>query len=539
MPYVKKNAYISVDPEKRQAQLQNLVQNRMKRLKEPAVKARKITDPAYKTDIIKFAEEQFYIPETRKPIVLEEWQKEEILRPLLYGDREYTMALLGETKKSGKSTLAAIIAEWYLYCGEENSEVYLAARDKDQASWVIFSKLVKSIEMNKYALIQAKITKESIEIPHKGSILRCLPTDISCAGLNPNLVIFDELWSYEYESMQRFFEEMTTVPTRKNPLTLIVSYAGYDDESLLYQLYKKGMELKKNPDPSFFFYWEGENGIPINRMPWQTEKYLKQQEGRLRKNTYLRLHENRWVENITQFIDIDKFDQCVNEDLTPLLPNKDIKVWAGCDASTKGDSSAVVAVTRIGNKVRLACYRKWQPSKENPLDLELTIEKYLIDLYRAFDLQTVYFDPFQMHRSAVTLKKKGIFMKELPQTVGNTIDFSQNFYDLIQFGNIEFYPSQELRRHVKACKAKEMDRGYRIVKDKHSEKIDIAIAGAMACLGAVRSFSQEGDNEPQQIIHNDGLGCIWASEPPGKPEKPYNFLHLVTEEEKKEKDFSW
>ena len=539
MPYVKKSQYLGKSPEARQAQLENLVQNRMKRAKEPAVKARKITDPLYKNDIIKFAEEQFYIPETRKPIVLEEWQKAEILQPLFYGDREATMALIGETKKSGKSTLAAVICMWYMFCGEENSEVYLAARDKDQASWIIFSKLVKSIELNKYALIQCKITKDSIEIPHKGSILRCLAVDVSCAGLNPSLVIFDELWAYEYQSMQLFFEEMTTVPTRKNPLTLIVTYAGYDDESLLYQLYKKGMELEKNPDPTFFFYWEGENGTPINRMPWQTEKYLKQQEGRLRKNTYLRLHENKWVSNITQFIDIDKFDQCVNEELTPLLPNKDIKIWVGVDASVKGDSTAVVAVTRNGNKVRLACYRKWQPTKENPIDLEETVEKYLLDLYRAFDLQLVLYDPFQLHRSAVTLKKKGLFMKELPQTVSNTIDFSQNFYDLIQFGNIEFYPSQELRRHVKSCKAKEMDRGYRIVKDKHSEKIDIAIAGAMACLGAVRSFNQEGESEPPQIIHNSGLGLIWVEEPPGK-EKPFNFLHLVTEEEeKKEADFSW
>ena len=539
MPYVKKNAYISVDPEKRQAQLQNLVQNRMKRLKEPEVKARKITDPLYKTDIIKFAEEQFYIPETRKPIVLQEWQKEEILRPLLYGDREYTMALIGETKKSGKSTLAAIIAQWYLFCGDENSEVYLLARDKEQSSWIIFSKLVKSIELNKYALIQCKITKDSITIPHKGSVLRALPVDLSVAGLSPDLVVYDELWSYEYENMRKVFEELTTIPTKKHPLNLIVSYAGYDDESLLYQLYKKGMELEKKRDPTFFFYWEGENGTPINRMPWQTEKYLKQQEGRLRKNTYLRLHENKWVRDVTEFIDIDRYDQCVNKNLTPLLPNKDIKIWVGVDASVKGDSTAVVAVTRNGNKVRLANYRKWQPSKENPIDLELTVEKYLIDLYRAFDLQLVLYDPFQLHRSAVTLTKKGLFMKELPQTVGNTIDFSQNFYDLIQFGNIEFYPSQELRRHVKSCKAKEMSRGYRIIKQKHSEKIDIAIAGAMACLGAVRSFNQEGDNEPPQIIHNDGLGCIWVSEPPGK-EKPFNFLHLVTpEEEKKEEDFSW
>jgi phage terminase large subunit-like protein len=525
MPYIPRDKFISQDPEKRMAQLQNLVQNRMKRSKRPNVIPLRIDDPEYKTDIIKFAGQQFYIPETKSPIILEEWQKEEILKPLFYGDREFTMALIGQTKKSGKSTLAALIAEWFLFCGEDYSEIYLAARDKDQASWIVFSKLVKAIEMNKYALIRCKITKDAIEVPSKGSVLRCLPTDVSCAGLNPNLVVFDELWSYEYESMKNFFEEMTTVPTRKNPLALIVTYAGYDDESLLYQLYKKGMKLEKNPDPTFFFYWEGENKIPINRMPWQSEKYLLQQEGRLRKNTFLRLHENKWVEDITQFIDMDKFDLCVSEKLTPILPDKNIKIWVGVDASISGDSTAVVAVTRKKDKIILANYKKWQPTKENPIDLEETVEKYLIDLSRGYDLKLAFYDPYQLHRSAVTLKKKGLFMRELPQTVGNTIDFSQTLYDLIQFGNIEFYPSPEVRRHIKSCKAKEMDRGYRIIKEKHSEKIDIAVALAMASLGAVKSFNQEQE-EPSQIIHYDGPGAIWV-ENPNEVEKPFNFPHLI------------
>ncbi|MBA7495101.1 hypothetical protein ES702_05680 [subsurface metagenome] len=518
------SSYTSDDPQKREAQLANLVGNRLKRAKKPAVSPPKITNPEYKTDIIKFGQEQFYIPETKKPIVLEEWQKKEILEPLFYGDREQTMALIGQSKKSGKSTLAALIAMWYLFCGEDHSEIYLAARDKDQASWIVFSKLVKAIEMNVYALLQCKITKDSIEIPRKGSVLRCLPTDVSCAGLNPNLVVFDELWSYEYESMRSFFEEMTTVPTRKNPLTLIVTYAGYDDESLLYQLYKKGMNLEKEPDPTFFFHWEGEKEIPINRMPWQTEKYLKQQEGRLRKNTFLRLHKNQWVSDVTEFIDIDKFDNCVNDKLTPMLPNKNIKLWVGVDASVKGDSTAVVAVTRRDNKVILANYKKWQPSKDSPIDLEETVERYLIYLSQAFNLQLVYYDPYQLHRSSVTLRKKGLFLKELPQTVGNCIDFSQTLYDLIQFGNLEVYPSQELRRHLKACKAKEMERGYRIIKTKHSEKIDLAISLAMSSLAAVKSFSQEQEEE-KQIWHNDGPGALWVEEP-GKPER-FNFPHLV------------
>ncbi|MBA7496502.1 hypothetical protein ES702_07111 [subsurface metagenome] len=535
MPYVKKSAYLSLDPEKRDAQLQNLVQNRMRRAKKGEFIPGPPNEPAYINDIIRFLEEQFFIPESRKPIVLEQFQKEDILKPLFYGEREYTMGLIGQTKKSGKSCLAAGIAEWYLFTQGlrpgENVEVLLCASDKEQASWIIFNKLKEAIRMNRRMLMQCDITADTISIPHRSTVCRVLATDVSGAGQNADLVIFDELYLYRYEGMRDFFEVMTTNPTKPHPLILITTTAGYDDESLLYQLFKKGMELEKSPDPTFFFYWEGENEIPINQMPWQTEKYLKQQEGRLRKNTYLRLHENKWVEDITQFIDIDKYDQCVNKDLTPKLPNKNIKIWVGIDASISGDSTAVVAVTRKENKIILANYKKWQPTKKNPIDLEETVEKYIIDLDRAFNLQLAFYDPYQLHRSAVTLKKKGIRIKELPQTVSNTIDFSQNLYDLIQFGNIEFYPSPEVRRHIKSCKAKEMTRGFRIVKDKHSEKIDIAIAGAMACLGAVKSFVQEQEEKERYVVHYEGdPRSIWVEDTEAKEE--FGYLRRVPIDER-------
>jgi phage terminase large subunit-like protein len=527
MAYRTKASHLSLDPEKRENQLRNLVQNRMRRARKGEVIPEPLNNPNYPNDVIKFLEEQFFIPETKSPIVLENFQKEKILEPLFYGDRSYTMALIGEPKKSGKSCLAAGIANWYLFTQGirpgENVEVLLCASDKEQSSWIVFSKIKEAIRMNRKQLMQCDITADRIEIPHKSTVCRVLATDVSGAGQNADLVIFDELYLYRYEGMKDFFEVMTTTPTKPHPLILIITTAGYnqDSEDLLYSLYKKGMELKKDPDPSFFFWWD--EGEKANRMPWQNKKYLDQQKGRLRKNTYLRLHENRWVEDITQFIDIDKFDQCVNEESTPVLPDKNIKIWVGVDASISGDSTAVVAVTRRKDKIILANYKKWQPTKENPIDLEETVEKYLIDLSRDFNLQVAYYDPYQLHRSAVTLKKKGLFMKELPQTVGNTIDFSQTLYDLIQFGNIEFYPSPEVRRHVKSCKAKEMDRGYRIVKESHSEKIDIAVALAMASLGAVKSFNQEREEKPQ-IIHSEG-GYVWV-ENPDEPEE-FGYLRRV------------
>ncbi len=483
--YRPKESYVSQDPEKRARSLANL--NRRGRAKgvkrSNALKPPSLNDPAYKTDIIKFAEEQFYIPETRKPIVLEGFQKEKIIKPLFYGEDRPTMGLIGQTKKSGKSTLGALAAAWTLFCGEDFAEIYLAARDKDQASWIVFSKLVKACELNEAMFNQVNITKDSIERKSTGSIIRCLPVEISCAGLNPSLVIFDELWSYDLESMTKFFEELTTVPTREHPLILIVTYAGYDtdEENLLYSLYQKG---QKGGDPTFFFYWDHKN-----RMPWQTKKYLNQQKGRLRPGTYKRLHLNEWTSGEEAFIDMELWDQCVDKKHKSLLPDREIDLVIGVDIGISHDTCAVVGVTKADNRVKLACQRKWQPTKKNPIDLEETVEAYIKELSEDYAVQEVLYDPYQFHRSAMTLQKEGINMVEYPQTTDRLISMSQNLYDLIKGGNLVLYKDKEMKSHAQKATAKETPRGWRIVKKKASHKIDLIIALAMAALGATKMDS--------------------------------------------------
>lgn len=486
--YRSKDSYYSKDSEKRARSLANLNRkgrsktvNRSSTLKPPS-----LNDPAYRTDIIRFAEEQFYIPETRKPIVLEDFQKEKILKPLFYGEDRPTMGLIGQTKKSGKSTLAALTAAWTLFCGEDFAEIYLAARDKDQANWIVFSKLVKACEMNEGMLSSVTITKDAIERKSTGSVVRCLPVEVSCAGLNPSLVIFDELWSYDLESMTRFFEELTTVPTRKHPLILIVSYAGYDtdEENLLYSLYQKG---QKGGDPTFFFYWSEKNA-----MPWQTKAYLKQQRGRLRPGTYKRLHQNIWTSGEEAFIEMDLWDQCVDKKHNALLPGGEVDLILGVDIGISHDTCAVVGVVKDGNKIKLACSRKWQPSKKNPIDLEETVEAYIKELAQGYSIEEVLFDPYQFHRSAMTLQKEGVNMVEYPQTLDRLTSMSQNLYDLIKGGNLVLYRDKEMKSHAQKATAKETARGWRIVKKKASHKIDLIIALAMSCQGAARMDTDSG-----------------------------------------------
>ena len=447
---------------------------------------------AYKNNIIGYLEDQFYIPETKSPIVLEQWQKEKILVPLFETDpatglRRYNLALIGLPKKNGKSTLAAMIINYFMFQGDDHGEIILTANSIDQSSWIIFDMVKKSFLMNPLQLSHLKIGKETIENKTTHTVIRIVaPNYRTAAGSNASLTVFDELWAFELDTARKFWVELTLSPARKQPLAVVVTYAGYDEESLLYELYEKGLSRK---DKKMFFFWSHSN-----LASWVTKEYLATQRTRLRSNTYLRLHENRWTSSEDAFIDLESWDKCIDENHTPILPDKSLRVIVGVDVSTKGDSTAVVVCTRRENKVILVCHRKWQPSKKAPIDLEATVERYLMDLEKGYNVVKVLYDPYQFHRSAMTLSNEGINMVEFPQTPDHLTEMSQNIYDLVKSTNIVLYKDNELRSHVQNAFATQTSRGWRIVKNKTSGKIDLVIALAMAALDTTKIDTSRGPN---------------------------------------------
>ena len=190
---------------------------------------------------------------------------------------------------------------------------------------------------------------------------------------------------------------------------------------------------------------------------------------------------------------MEKWDACVDLEHSPPLPDKSNHLWVGVDASVKKDRSAVVSVYRDGDKLKLGPKRFWQPSSDDPMDLEETMEAYLLELYQGYSLLSVRYDPFQFHRSATTLQKKGLPMQEFPQTGPNLTEMGQNLYDLVEYGNMVLYPCKDLRYEATCAIAKETGRGLRIVKEKSSQKIDQIVALAMAALCSIKTNSLFAD----------------------------------------------
>jgi phage terminase large subunit-like protein len=191
---------------------------------------------------------------------------------------------------------------------------------------------------------------------------------------------------------------------------------------------------------------------------------------------------------------MDKWDACIDHDYAAPFADKTIGLYVGVDIGTKRDRSAVRTVYKAEDgKLYLGPGRFWQPTKENPIDLEETVEKFIIGLSKRYRILSVRYDPYQFHRSATTLVKKGINMIEYAQTTSNLQVMGQTLYDLVEYGMIKFYDDPDLRFEASCARAKEAMRGLQITKEKSSQKIDQVVALAMACVEIGQGFFSDCD----------------------------------------------
>jgi phage terminase large subunit-like protein len=414
---------------------------------------------------------------------------------LLYPELVYSCP-----KKSGKTAFAAMLL---LYCTlnfGKFGEGYALANNLEQAQGRVFSAVKAIVEATPMLKRQVYITANRIEFSDPKCTITAIASDAAgVAGSNPVISTFDELWGYTSERFRRIWDEQIPPPTRKYACRLTVTYAGFSGESeLLEELYKKGMAQQQIGEDLYagnglLLYWTHK---PV--APWQSPEWLEQMRQQHRPNAYLRQIENRWVTSESSFVELEWWDKCVSPAITPIIADKDIHIWVGVDASVKRDSTAVVAVTwdKELKKVRLVCHRIFQPSPDEPLDFENTIEATIRDLRKRFILREVRFDPYQMAAVSQRLQRDGIRMVEYPQSVPNLTDASTNLYELIKGRNLILYPDDDMRVSVSRAVALETSRGWRIAKEKTSHKIDVVVALGMAAKAAV----ERGEPKFQQKI---------------------------------------
>ena len=86
---------------------------------------------------------------------------------------------------------------------------------------------------------------------------------------------------------------------------------------------------------------------------------------------------------------MEKWDAAVDPQAKAIISDPELEIFIGIDASTKHDSTGIVAVRwdRAEQKVRLVTHRVFQPSPDDPLDFEDTVESTLHELANRFQIR--------------------------------------------------------------------------------------------------------------------------------------------------------
>ena len=292
---------------------------------------------------------------------------------LLYPEQVYAAP-----KKSGKTGFAALhMLCTVLLFGGRYAEGYALANDLEQAQSRVFqaiSRIIEASPLLKQAATENLKDRITFSKVFGNASIAAIASDYAgSAGSNPTISVFDELWGFTSERSRRLWDEHVPPPTRKIACRLTVSYAGFENEfDLLQELYKRGLaqpEVGKDlrAGDGILMFWTHD---PV--APWQTENWLEQMRRSLRANQFLRMIQNRFVTSESSFVDIEKWDACIDPHATPMISNPGLPVYVGVDASVKHDSTAIVAVAwdMAAQRARLVTHKVFQPSPDEPLDFE-------------------------------------------------------------------------------------------------------------------------------------------------------------------------
>ncbi|MBV8775539.1 MAG: hypothetical protein JO166_24905, partial [Deltaproteobacteria bacterium] len=300
-------------------------------------------------DPARWIERTLINPETSEPFVLTKAERRFLKHAFKLtpdGRLKYPELIWSAPKKSGKTAFGAMLLLYVvIVLGGKYAEGYTAANDFEQSQGRVFQAAKRIVAASPILAGDATITASKIEFASSGATITALANDYAgAAGANPTITVFDELWAYTTERSHRLWDEMVPPPTRKIACRLTVTYAGFLSEStLLEELYKRGMAGERlGPDlyaaGGMLCFWTSDFVGP-----WQTEAWREEMRAALRPNSYLRLIENQWVTSEAAFVSMDWWDACVDTTATPLVVDPELPVWVGVDASTKRDSTAIVA----------------------------------------------------------------------------------------------------------------------------------------------------------------------------------------------------
>lgn len=457
------------------------------------------------------------------------------------GYRRYTTSILFLPRKSGKTELIAALNVWMLFGDKEKQkENYIIASETQQAT-ILYNAMVSMIKQAPFLLSKVDIWKSTKTIEKNNSdfrdIFKVLSSNYSSKdGYKSSLLSADEPHSYPDSSL---FDVMTeSMAHREQPLSLLLSTAGYNQQGFFKRLLDYAVQVKDGiieNDSIYLMYfgikddedWNSEEvwrrvnpalGYGV-KMDYLRDKYKKALYSGEEEVSFKTKHLNMWTNSADVWIKnevwVDSFKYTVEENE---LSGREC--YAGLDLASTTDITAFVMVFPNEDGVfDVVCrfwipedsmrererrdkvpYSKWvsdgyiKTTKGNVVDYEFIEEDIKKDVEK-FNVKLIAFDRWNSSSIITRLENEGI---------DNLVGFGQGFASMsAPTKEIETLVLQKKLNHGNnpvlnwmcsnvAIKRDPSD-NIKIDKAKSSEKVDGMVALAMS-IGMYQSDRTEDED---------------------------------------------
>ena len=476
-----------------------------------------------------------------RPLVLEPWQIFCVAVPFGWirkdnGFRRFTETYLEIPRKNGKSLLAAAIGLYMLVKdGEGGSEILTGGSSIKQAREVFAPAwlMVKADhELRDHFKINLWGKKPdggmlTLEDYSKFEMLIGNPPD----GASPSCGIVDEF--HEHADSKLYDTLKTGMGARAQPMLLVTTTAGVDISSACYTkrlqvaaILRKtdGREndfifgviytLDDTDDWTLIENWRKANpnfGISVFEH-YLVERLTQAVQEASSQNIIRCKHLNQWMNAGSAFFNMIEVERCVDPELRiETFAGK--MCWVGVDIASKKDLAAVVAVfkenqggndhyylfawaylpERATEGKNAEHFNTWvkegwiETCGEARLNLDI-IEEKIYELARNHEVAEIPHDPWNAAQMCSHFLTNGLQAVEIPQTVPSFSEPTKELDALILDGKIHFQDNPVMKWCLSNVVVKYDNKDNVFPrKERHEQKIDIAIAGIMA-LGRAMTY---------------------------------------------------
>jgi len=477
-------------------------------------------------------------------LILEKWQREIVEKIFGWKNkktnlRQYRTVLIIVGRKNGKTTLTAGIALYMLFAdNERGSEIYAAAGDRSQAGLV--HDIAKGMVLNNSELTnRAKILRNSIVNENKGNYFQAISSESKTKmGFNANCVIFDEL--HVQPNRDLWDTLLTSTGSRRQPLVVAITTAGYDKQSICYEIYDYAKKIIDGSikDESFLpvIYEADEEDDILIEETWKKanpnygislkKEYMERESKKAETlpsymNTFKRLHLNLWTTNETKWMGDKDWMECKGE----LGDLSNMECWGGLDLASTRDITAFVLLFRVNNIFKIkpyffvprdnakargdrdgVDYMSWITqgymiaTEGNVTDYSF-VRKKINELSKKYRIQSIAYDRWNASQLVIDLVGDGANMSPLGQGFASLSAPTKMMEKLILSKEIQHNENPVLRWMIGNVQL-EVDAAdnHKPSKKKSKEKIDGVVA-TICALAEYMSEEKEGDS----VYDNRGL----------------------------------